>query len=266
MIAEKDIYITNMDRPRSILSGIFLRQAYTFYPQMYRIVRKNGRKALRGKYGSAEWAASSLDIMRALENVGVRFEITGMDNMRKAEGPVVFIANHMSALETFVLPCIIQPVKEVTFIVKKSLMTMPVFGPVMRSRDPVVVGRVNPREDLRTVLDEGTKKLAAGRSIVVFPQSTRSADFNTSEFNTLGVKLALKAGIPVVPIALKTDAWGVGRRFKDFGPIDNKKKVYFAFGEPMNITGRGMAEHEKIIKFIQERLEKWGKECHEYQE
>jgi 1-acyl-sn-glycerol-3-phosphate acyltransferase len=181
-----------------------------------------------------------------------------MDNMIKFPGPAVFIANHMSTLENFVLPCIIQPVKETTFIVKQSLVTTPVFGPVMRSRDPVLVNRVNPREDLRTVLEEGSKKLAAGRSIVVFPQSTRSLDFKPAEFNTLGIKLALKAGVPVVPIALKTDAWGVGKIMKEFGPLDKNKKVHFAFGKPMEIKGRGADEHRGIIAFIQDNLARWG--------
>lgn len=243
--------------PRSLLSRIFLCPTITFYLQAFRIVWKNGRKALNGVYGGAEWAGSSLDILRALENAGVRIEITGMDNLTRYAGPVVFIANHMSTLETFILPCIIQPVKETTFIVKQSLMTMPVFGPVMRSRDPVVVSRVNPREDLRTVMEEGPKKLAAGRSIVVFPQSKRATDFNPAEFNTLGIKLALKSGVPVVPIALKTDAWGVGEILKDFGLLDNNKKVYFAFGEPMVIQGRGAEEHQKVISFIQDNLARW---------
>jgi 1-acyl-sn-glycerol-3-phosphate acyltransferase len=253
-IADKDTYLTDPEKPRSI----FLRPSLTFYPQAFRIVWKSSRRALKGFYDSNDWANSSLDILHALENVGVRFEITGMDNMRKIQGPAVFIANHMSTLETFILPCIIQPVKETTFIVKQSLVSMPVFGPVMRSRDPVVVCRVNPREDLKTVLEEGSKKLAAGRSIVVFPQSTRSLDFNPAQFNTLGIKLALKAGVPVVPIALKTDAWGVGRIIKDFGRVDKNKKVYFAFGEPIEIKGRGVEEHQRIIAFIQENLARWN--------
>jgi 1-acyl-sn-glycerol-3-phosphate acyltransferase len=253
-ITDKDTYLTDPDKPRPF----FLRPVLTFYPQVYWIVRKNGRKALKGLYGGAEWAESSLAILLALENVGVRIEITGMDNIRRHEGPVVFIANHMSTLETFILPCIIQPVKETTFIVKQSLLTMPVFGPVMRSRDPVVVGRVNPREDLKTVLEEGSKKLAAGRSIVVFPQSTRSLDFKPDEFNTLGIKLALKAGVPVVPIALKTDAWGTGKIMKDFGRIDRSKKVHFAFGDPMAVEGRGADEHRKVLAFIGDNLAKWA--------
>jgi|MudIll2142460700_1097286.scaffolds.fasta_scaffold14853_4 1-acyl-sn-glycerol-3-phosphate acyltransferase len=253
-IADKDTYLTDPEKPRPL----FLRPVFTFYPQAFWIVWKNGRRALKGCYDGNDWANSSLDILQALENIGVRFEITGMDNMRKFPGPAVFIANHMSTLETFVLPCIIQPVKETTFIVKQSLVTTPVFGPVMRSRDPVLVNRVNPREDLRTVLEEGSKKLAAGRSIVVFPQSTRSLDFKPAEFNTLGIKLALKAGVPVVPIALKTDAWGVGKIMKEFGPLDKNKKVHFAFGKPMEIKGRGADEHRGIIAFIQDNLARWG--------
>jgi 1-acyl-sn-glycerol-3-phosphate acyltransferase len=259
-ITAADTYITDTNKPHSLLSRTFLCPTFFFYLQAFLIVWKNSRKALKGAYGGAEWAGSSLDILRALENAGVRIKITGMDNLRICKGPVVFIANHMSTLETFILPCIIQPVKETTFIVKQSLVSMPVFGPVMRSRDPVVVCRVNPRDDLRTVLEEGSKKLAAGRSIVVFPQSTRSLDFNPAEFNTLGIKLALKAGVPVVPIALKTDAWGVGKIMKDFGPLDKNKKVHFAFGKPMEIKGRGNEEHREIIAFIQDNLGRWVKE------
>jgi 1-acyl-sn-glycerol-3-phosphate acyltransferase len=260
MITDNDTYITDPDRPRSLFSRIFLSPKFTFYPQFFCIVWASGRRAKKGLYGSREWAESSLDVMRALENVGVRVEITGMANIKKFEGPAVFIGNHMSTLETMVLPCIIQPLKETTFIVKKSLLTMPVFGHVMKSRDPVVVGRVNPREDLRTVLEEGVKKLTAGRSIIVFPQSTRSEAFDPAEFNSLGVKLALRAGVPVVPLALKTDAWGNGKYVKEFGPLDIRKRVHFAFGEPINIEGRGNDAHETVIRFIQERLERWSKE------
>jgi 1-acyl-sn-glycerol-3-phosphate acyltransferase len=252
-IADKDTYLTDPHKSRPF----FLRPVLTFYPQAFMIVWINSRRALRGAYDGTDWANSSLDILRALENVGVRFEITGMDNLRRFGGPAVFIANHMSTLETFVLPCIIQPLKPVTFVVKKSLISAPVFGPIMRSRDPIVVGRTNPREDLKSVLSEGAKKIEQGMSIIIFPQSTRSAVFVPEEFNSLGIKLASRSGVPVVPVALKTDAWGTGKIIKDFGPVDKKKKVYFAFGAPIKIEGRGAEEHRKVIGFIQGNLARW---------
>jgi 1-acyl-sn-glycerol-3-phosphate acyltransferase len=258
ILTDKDSYTTNTRQPRSILFKLFLRWEYSFYPQWMWHVCLNSRKAAKGFYSGSDWVEGSLAIMRSLENVGVNFEINGMGNICSFDGPAVFIGNHMSALETFVLPCIIQPLKTVTFVVKKSLIDTPIFKHIMRSRDPITVGRTNPREDLKAVLEGGIKKLQEGISIVIFPQSTRSVVFKPEEFNTLGVKLASRAGVPVVPFALKTDAWGIGRHFKDFGPVDRKKKVHFSFGKPLRIEGRGTEEHEKIVRFIQDKLQKWG--------
>lgn len=263
-ITDKDSYTTDPKRPLPLLSRIFSRPAITLYPQIIRIIWKNSRKAVKGNYDGDDWASSSLDTMRAMEDAGVCFNITGMDNLKRFDGPAVFIGNHMSTLETLVLPCLIQPVKPATFVVKKSLVDAILFGPVMRSRDPVLVGRSNPREDLKTVLTEGAKKIESGISIVIFPQSTRAIAFDPVEFNSLGIKLALKTGVPVVPVALKTDAWGVGKIIRDFGPVDRRKKVFFAFGEPMLVHGRGSEEHQKVISFIQDNLARWKRED-EYQ-
>lgn len=211
-------------------------------------------------YPAQKWAESSFDVMRALENIGVCIEISGLDHLRNFDGPAVFIANHMSTLETMVLPGIIQPIKPTTFVVKESLINMPVFGPIMRSRDPILVGRTNAREDLRAVLEGGTRKLQQGQSIIIFPQSTRALNFKPEDFNSLGIKLALKANVPVVPIALKTDAWGIGKIIKEFGPINIKKKVHFSFGNHMPVLNRGIEEHLNVINFITEHLTAWSRE------
>ena len=69
--------------------------------------------------------------------------------------------------------------------------------------------------------------------------------------------MAKKAGVPVVPIALRTDAWGNGTVLKDYGKIDPSKKVYFAFGKPMLIKDRGNEEHREIVEFIAGKLKEW---------
>jgi 1-acyl-sn-glycerol-3-phosphate acyltransferase len=177
--------------------------------------------------------------------------------LAKPKSPFVIISNHMGTIETQIFPCIIVPFQPVTFIVKKSLVVNPIFGPIMRSRNPVVVGRKNAREDMETVLREGPTTLTAGTSIVVFPQATRRAEFHPKEFNSLGVKLARKAGVQVIPAAIKTDFWGNGRLIKEFGPIDRTKPIHMVFGEPMTIEGNGKKEHAAIVEFIQSHMMEW---------
>lgn len=235
-----------------------------FYAPLLWIVVKSGIKAMQNAYDGEAWARSSEETVAALEAVGCRIEATGLGHFRSIEGPCVFIGNHMSTLETFVLPSMIQPWKEVTFVVKESLLKYPFFGPVLASRDPIVVGRSNPRADLVAVLEGGEARLAAGRSVIVFPQSTRTPVFDPAHFNTIGVKLAKRAGVPVVPVALKTDAWSNGSLIKDFGPVDVRKTIHFEFGEPMRIEGAGKAEHQRITDFIIERLGAWNGEIKEF--
>ena len=228
-----------------------------FYSKILGIVYRASKLAKKGRYDNQRWIESSLTTVRALEFIGGRFDLQGLDVIMPLQSACVFIGNHMSILETFVLPCLIQPHRDVTFVVKESLITYPLFGQVMRNRQPVVVGRDNPREDLKTVLEEGQKRLEANISIIIFPQTTRSVEFDPKKFNTLGVKLAKRCNVPVVPFALKTDAWGLGRRLKDFGPIRPEKTVHIHFGEPMQVKGSGKEEHNVIVEFIETKLAAW---------
>lgn len=217
-----------------------------------------GLRASRNLCDDIAWVYGSNWVAEILESVGGRLEIEGLEHL-EPDRPRVYVANHMSTLETFLLPGILRPHGPVTFVVKRSLVNMPVFGPIMRSRDPVVVDRKNPRHDLTAVLDGGAERLARGTSIVVFPQSTRMAGFDPSRFNSIGVKLARRAGVEAIPLALKTDAMGRGKLVRDFGRLRPDLPVRFKFGRPMRIEGAGKAEHESISAFIAEHLARWQK-------
>ncbi len=224
------------------------------------IVLRTRKEAKKGLYDTKAWTDSSLEILRFIEKAGGVFHITGMENITLSKGSVLFISNHMSTLETMILPSIIGPLRELTFVVKDSLVRHPLFGDVMKSRDPIVVGRTDPRKDLEAVMNGGFERLNNGISIVIFPQSTRSVEFRPEEFNSLGVKLAKKAGVEVVPIALKTDFWGNGKLIKELGPLDRHKHIHIKFGEPMKITGNGKEDNQRIIDFIKASLEEWNRE------
>ena len=239
-----DRYDTPEGFPRAMSEYFLLGTRWSVYSHFIATILRSRSLALRGLYDDEAWAMSSLEIIRNLERCGAKFRIEGMDKPRRAEGPLVFVANHMSTMETLVLPGLVRPMKPVTYVVKKRLMGGFFWGPIMRSRDPIVVSRTDPRADLEVVLKEGQARLAAGISVIVFPQGTRTEGWKREGFNSLGIKLASKAGVRVMPVALKTDYWGSSGLFRGFGPVHRDREVRLEFGESLAVGGRGKAEHE----------------------
>jgi len=253
--AGRDTYASPVIDPQRIPR---LFPTLRFAKSLAGIVWRASRRCQRNNYSDGDWIESSLATLRLLERCGVRIHIRGLDNLRHIAGPAIIIGNHMSTAETFLLPSMIATIKPVTFVVKSGLVEYPVFKHVMINRNPVVVGRQNPREDLRIVQEEGAARLAAGISLIIFPQSTRMVEFDPTQFNSIGVKLAKRAGVPVVPLALKTDTWGNGRYIKDLGRLQPSVPMEFAFGKPMPVSGTGKDEHAAIVDFIRDNLAIWS--------
>lgn len=241
----------------SVIAKVF--PSFHFYTRFITIVLRSAMLAKRGDYGDKEWQSSSQSVLHCLEDIGVHVGISGFDHLKDTSGPCVIIGNHMSFLETLVLPAIILP-RRVTFVVKQSLIEYPVFKHVMNSRNPIAVGRTNPRQDLKVVLEEGVKRLEDGISVVVFPQSTRSHVFDPDKMSSIGVKLAKRAGVPIVPLALRTDTLQNGSIIKDFGKIDRNRPVRLAFDASIEVLGRGNEEMGRVNSFIEQKLQEWEKE------
>jgi len=213
-------------------------------------------KANKGEYTYKELVIDGLKILDMMRDVGCKVTIKGKENLKDLTPPCVFIANHMSTLETLVLPGVIGGEFRVTFVVKSSLLKYPFFGKILSALNPIPVSRKNPKEDYKIVMQEGLKRLQEGISVIVFPQATREIIFDPSKFNTLGIKLSKKANVPAVPVALRTDAWGIGKIFKDFGKINPSKPICFFIGKPLYIEDKGFKEHLQIIEFIEQSLRK----------
>jgi len=229
-----------------------------YHRRVLGVIFKGGRMARQGAWQRDSWQDLSLDMWRGVEACGGRLSASGCGNLAALRAPAVIVANHMSLLETFTIPAVVLPFQHMTFVVKESLLKVPLFRDVMAGVRPISVKRENPREDFKKLMDEGPAVLAGGRSIVVFPQATRSVVFKPDEFNTLGAKLAKKAGVPLLPLALKTDFHGLGRIVRDFGPVDRSKTVRFQFGPPVEVEGNGREAHEACIHFIATTFTGWG--------
>jgi 1-acyl-sn-glycerol-3-phosphate acyltransferase len=250
-----DAYSTPEGIPQALSERLLLGSRWSVYMHFFGTILRSRALALAGLYDDEAWARSSMEIIRNLERCAARLRIEGMDKVRSAEGALVFVANHMSTLETVVIPGLIRPMKPVTYVVKRKLLGGFFWGPIMRSRDPIAVTRMDPRADLETVLRDGQARLASGISVIIFPQGTRTEVWRRRGFNSLGVKLASRAGVPIVPVALKTDYWGSSGLFRGFGPVHRDREVHLEFGDPIAVSRKDpRADLEIVLREGQGRL------------
>jgi 1-acyl-sn-glycerol-3-phosphate acyltransferase len=245
-------------RGRSLCGRLFGWSDIWFYSGLFGVVLRAWAVAVSRRYDERAWARSSYQTLRLAENTGVPVSVSGLEHLAAVTGPVVIVGNHMSLMETFLVACLVKPFTSLCTVVKESLLRYPFFGRVLRSTRPIAVSRKNPREDLRTVLEQGREALAQGRSVVLFPQATRRNAFHREQFNSLGAKLASRAGVPLVPVAIRTDFLGIGKWVRDFGRIDRRRPIGLAFGPAVPAGTPQRDAHEQTVRFIATTLAEWG--------
>ena len=121
-VFEGDSYKTPEKVKRAIREYVLLRSRWSPYSFFIKVIFKYRALALKGLYTDDVWADSSRELMGYLESCGAKFDIRGMDNVKKISGPMVFVANHMGTMETTILPGLICPIKPVTYVVKEKLV------------------------------------------------------------------------------------------------------------------------------------------------
>lgn len=255
-----DSYDTPKECKRSWRDKIFLNSRIYFYWCNFKTFVQTGIIGVKGQLDAKAQTRLSNRNIKLIEACGGKIHIRGLNNIdNRATDSVVLIGNHMSLLETAVFHAILRSRIDFTFVIKESLLNVRYFGDIMRSLGAIPVSRKNPKEDFKQVITLGKKTLASGKSVLLFPQSTRSSKFNPEQFNSIGVKLAKSANVQIIPFALKTDFIQNGRFLRDMGPLDRSQEVWFEFGKPMNVQGSGKEELQATIDFIEDRLSKWNK-------
>jgi 1-acyl-sn-glycerol-3-phosphate acyltransferase len=185
---------------------------------------------------------------------GVRYRIEGLENI--PQHPVVVLSTHQSAWETIYLYYAASPVCP---ILKKELLSIPFWGWAMRLQKPIAIDRSKPREAGRTLLVEGKKRLEEGLSVVIFPEGSRSPAGVVKPFSRGGSKLAVTAGIPVLPVIHNAgDCWPAHTILKKPGTI------HVRFGPLLNVEGRDSTEVTDAFQaWVQDNMDVIRTDIHE---
>ena len=129
---------------------------------------------------------------------GVKVQTEGLDNI-DPNGSYVFAGNHCSYMDTPVILANI-PV-QFRFLAKSELFKIPFLGSHLRQAGHIPVPRSNPREAIKTMNEAGRTIRDRGISVLIFPEGGRSKD-GLQSFREGAAYIAIKAGAPVVPIAI----------------------------------------------------------------
>ena len=159
-IAQGNIYRTG-DAGISLLARQF--PSLVYYTKLAYYILKASRNAIKGGYTDEVWVLSSKEVFNNLESVGVKIEVENLSVLSNLEGACVFVGNHMSTFEGFCYACIIRPFLPFTFVIKESLMKMPLLKHAFKSRNPILVHRDQWNRDIH----QGVLPFVQSQSIVL---------------------------------------------------------------------------------------------------
>ncbi len=177
---------------------------------------------------------------------GMRVETSGLEGLDPAE-PCFFAANHQSILDTPVLYEAL-PVR-LLFIVKDELRRVPLLGWCMSLMGMVFIPRGARRRSL-DALAACRQRLAEGRSLVVFPEGTRSRDGTVGPFKPAAFLPPIDTGAPIVPVAMD----GPGRVIPAGGFRVRPGRLRLAVGRPIATAGLDRADRRDLARRVRERV------------
>lgn len=155
---------------------------------------------------------------------GVKVQFEGLDQIAPDQ-TYIFVGNHCSQFDIFSFQGYYP--YDFRWVAKKELFNIPVFGQAMKKVGYISIDRSRGRQALKS-LDQAAEQIAAGASVLIFPEGTRSPSGRLQEFKTGAIMLAIKAGVPVVPIGFN-GSFPVLPKGKLFA---NKGTITIRFGTP----------------------------------
>lgn len=179
---------------------------------------------------------------------GVKITVKGMENV--PSGPVLYVGNHRSYFDILVGYTTVPEL--LGFVAKKEMRRYPFLADWMTNVNCLFLDRKNLKEGLRTIL-EGVEKVKRGVSIWIFPEGTRNRGEDILEllpFKEGSLKIAEKAGCPVVPVAIT----GTAEIFEKHIPIIRPARVTIEFGQPFIIKELPPEERKFVGAYTRKQI------------
>ena len=199
---------------------------------VYTVITKNP--------GPLYWAGIK-GVMFFVRAVGVRVRVVGRE--RIPEGVCLFVANHTSAADA---PAVVGAIpRRIAVLLKESLFKWPIVGQAFRSAHFIPVNR-SARDAAIASVEKATEAMKAGQSFLIYPEGTRSPDGRLQEFKKGAVVMAIKAGVPIVPMICS----GAHRVMEKRSLVIHPGEIVVEFLPPVDASKYSLEERDALNDLV----------------
>lgn len=152
------------------------------------------------------WMKYMMWLLRVL--IGLDYKIVGAEYLE--DGPVVVACKHQSAWDVGIFLILFS---DPAYVMKKELLSIPVYGWLLRKTKMIAINRDGGAAALKNMLLQSRQALAMGRSVVIFPEGTRSAPDSKGTYHPGVAALYKDSNVPLLPVALNSGCFWERRGF-----------------------------------------------------
>ena len=197
------------------------------------------------KNPSALYWAGARGTMFFVRAVGVRVRVKGTE--RVPPGTCLFVANHTSSADA---PAVVNAIpRRIAILLKKSLFNWPIVGQAFTLAHFIPVER-SKHESAIASLEKAIEAMREGQSFLIYPEGTRSPDGRLQEFKKGAVVIAIKARVPIVPVACSGAHHVMEKRSLVIHPGD----ILVEFLDPIDASRYAFEQREELNNVVHDAM------------
>jgi 1-acyl-sn-glycerol-3-phosphate acyltransferase len=177
---------------------------------------------------------------------GIRYKVAGGDRL-PLDRAAVYCSNHESNVDPPLLFTALHPRMHILY--KHEIDQIPVLARAFRMGGFIPIDRRNKESAMRSI-EKGAAAIRSGSSFLIFPEGTRSRTGEMLPFKKGGFVMAIKAGAPIVPVAISGGRDAMRRGSSIIRPV----KISIRVGEPIETAAVNLDDRDELIALVRERI------------
>lgn len=197
--------------------------------------------------GNAQIAVARVWARMILFVAGVRVTAVGVDKLQPG-GSYVIASNHSSYMDT---PVILSTIPmQFRFLAKSGLFKVPFMGSHLKRAGHIPVPRDDPRAAVKTMTEAAKNIREKSISMLIFPEGGRTPDGELKAFKEGGAYIAIKAGVPIIPVAIS----GTRAVVPIHSGIVKAGKVTIQVGDPVETANLTLKDRERVTEQVRQQI------------